>query len=103
MMKEAYIDLVLVKQIASDVLYLFQAPAWSHLKKGDRIYVDTRYGEAEGKVINSQTVSKDSSEFVFAVDCCKAKLPLRKVIAKFETTTLVYNDDEESEEKANAE
>ena len=102
-MQEAYIDLVLVKHIASDVLYLFQAPAWSYLKKGDRVYVDTRYGEQEGKVINSKTVLKDSSEFEFAVDCCKAQLPLRRVIAKLETTTLVYKDDEESEEEANAE
>lgn len=58
----AYVDLVLVKQ-ENDREYLFAAPAFSHLKSGTRVLLDTTFGEKEGTVTKRATVEVGSDEY----------------------------------------
>ncbi len=100
-MGTSYVDLVLVSHTNDKERYLFQAPGFSYLKKGDRVYVNTKYGEREGKVVKAIPIIKYSDEYYFILSCCNATLPLCKVTAKLNTVPFVYA--EESEEEANAE
>lgn len=96
-----YIDLVLVKHHETDYeTYMFQAPRWSDLKKGDEVIVETCIGEQKAKVIDSYTISTDynEEEFNFILTASKAKLPLKKVLKKVEYHEYSYPEPEEVEE-----
>ena len=97
-----YIDLVLVKHKPTDhETYLFQAPRWSGLKKGDEVVVETSRGEKHGVVIDCHTTSPeyDTNEFGFIITASKATLPLKKVLQKVEYKTFVYPEEEPEEAK----
>lgn len=89
-----YIDLVSCKHSKNGNVFLFQAPAWSHLKKGDDVIVDTIRGEHPAFVVDAITVDIDSDTFNFIVDSMEATLPLKRVLKKFDYKTFEYEEDE---------
>lgn len=94
-----YIDLVICKHANSDHPYIFKAPAWSYLKKGDDVIVETKRGEQPAKVERVYTVdTTDSDEFEFILMASGVTTPLRKVLKKIEYKEFEYDDEEDSEE-----
>ena len=88
-----HIDLVLCKHLNSEGKYLFQAPAYSGLQKGDMIIVETKHGN-ELAVVEQKTLVEAGSELHdFLIEVTKATLPLRKVLGKFTYSEFKYKDE----------
>lgn len=95
-----YIDLVLVRHNEKGKLFLFQAPAFSHIEAGTEVIVDTVLGKATGVVIfGSITVEDGSDEMNFVATAAGAKSPLRKVLSVVHRIerTMEYDEDEKNE------
>ena len=91
-----YIDLVACKHANNDKVFLFQAPCFSHLVEGDKVIVETRYGNAEAEVIRSYVVGTDDDELIdMFIALSGAKKPIRKVLKK-----IIYKEYEYKEEES---
>jgi len=90
-----FVDLVLCKHIddLDGHIYLFYAPAFSGLKKGDSVIVDTKYGQKLAEVKDIETVDTKLPVYDFIVTAAGATKPLRKIIYR------VINDELEYEEE----
>ncbi len=89
-----YIDLVLCQQPRG--AYLFYAPAFTNLKEGQSVIVDTKLGEMPAKVITTYTVNKDSEAYKFILKMLEANgatLPFKRVLAKVDHSELKYEED----------
>lgn len=88
-----YVDLVIVKQNGG--VYVFTAPAWSHLEEGDRVVVDTKYGRQEGIVFGSITTSEDLNEpeAQLIMRLLQATTPIKHVLARVVEKEFQYDDD----------
>lgn len=96
-MSENYMDLVLCQHFDSNKLYLFRAPAFSRLKSGDAIIVETKNSDAVALVKESITISIDNTKtFKFVLEATGAKLPLKRVIGKIECKPFEYEKNEKS-------
>ena len=90
-----YIDLVVCHHDSSDHPYIFRAPAWSYLKKGDRVIVETKHGEKEATVERSYTTDKVGEDLDFILIASGATVPLKKVLKKVTYQTYEYEDEED--------
>ena len=91
-----YIDLVLVRQPMVKNPLLRYAPAFSHLKKGDEVMIETDHGnEQNAQVISSYTISPHDDEYRFILDAVQEREPLLKVTAHI----ILYKFDFKEEEK----
>lgn len=90
-----FVDLVVCTHDDDETskLYLFQAPAWSRLKYGDRVIVDTRHGKSRATVQTAITMEQGSEPFKGMVLIAGATLPLRKVLGKYEFFDFAYDTD----------
>lgn len=88
-----YIDFVICKHMDNDRTFLFQAPAYSGLNKGDVVLVDTKHGKCFAEVLQKTLVEKGSDLHDFFIEATHATLPLRKVLGKFTYSEFKYNDD----------
>lgn len=96
MSKEKFIGLVFVRHNEySNKIYLFQAPAWSNLKKGDLVMCKTSNGLKQGIVVAADDFTVDSEDFNKWVDIANARLPLKNIAGVFKP--FVY--EEEKKEK----
>jgi len=86
-----YIDLVLCKHDGNNNNFLFYAPAWSNLKEGDRVIVNTQYGESDAVVVATNCVEYKDDDYNFIIKATGATKPLRKVLKKVEYRELNYN------------
>lgn len=89
-----YIDYVLCAHPGCVNKYIFQAPAWSGLKAGDEVIVETRRGKQPATVIDVYTGPFGDSEplTTFFARAMGVTLPLKKVLKKIEYTELQYDD-----------
>lgn len=80
-----WVDLVIVRFYENQTrTYLFQAPAWSELKKGDIVLCNIAKGTKIAIVVASDTVMRDQKETVeMWADICCAKFPLKTIKGKF--------------------
>lgn len=92
-----YIDLVLCRHSENGRAFLFAAPAWTRLRVGDLVVVETRLGRAQAVVVASLTVEQGSEEFKFAVACAGANVPLKKVISKVTYINYYYAEEDDDE------
>ena len=81
------IDLVIVKPMNTEESpfncgMVFQAPAWSRLKKGDTVLVEGDEEMLECKVESCITISRKAEEMEFIFKATGSKNPLRKVLYK---------------------
>lgn len=94
-----YIGLALCRFDNEQRPTLFETPAWTSLKEGDRVVVEDMWKES-GK--NYATVEKtmttkktgDAGDLSFILSACGATLPLPKVLAKVTTHSFVYDEEE---------
>lgn len=95
-----YIDLVVCKHDNNPKAFIFRAPAWSNLQKGDLVIVETKSGEKEAIVERSYTTNKSSEELDFILVSSGASVPLKKVLKKVTYKNLVYEDEDRENEKS---
>ena len=93
-----YFDFVLCKHENSDRTYLFHAPAWSYLSKGDLVVVDTKKGEQMAMVISSITLGDDETDKIdFIMNATGADADVKKVLRKVVYREFEYKEDEANE------
>lgn len=93
-----YIDLVACKHMNNDRVFLFRAPQFTHLDKGDKVIVETKHGNAEATVEASYTVDPDDNDLMeLILSLSGAELPLRKVLKKIKYIDFEYKEDEDNE------
>lgn len=91
-----YIDLVLCKHPESKKTFLFRAPAFSRLKSGDVVFVETRKGIRLTEVVAVQTADVDDGESMeFIREATNASFPLMRVISKLEEKKFDYKEEDE--------
>ena len=96
---EKMVDLVLcTHDMHSGQKFLFKAPAFSCLEKGDRVLVDTKHGESDAYVVSVCTVRIDSDQCDMILACAGATEPIRKVIGKTVLTKFDYKEGENEHE-----
>lgn len=88
-----YIELVVCKHPNCKKNFLFYAPAWTGLKKGDEVIVDTKKGE-QPAIVQSKTIVEEGSEvYSFILESTGATLPLRKVLKVVFYRELEYKEE----------
>ena len=93
-----FIDLVGCKHSNNDKVYLFYAPKFTHLDKGDKVIVETKKGNAEATVEASYTIDPDYNDLMeLILSLSGAELPLKKVLKKIKYIDFEYKEDEEHE------
>lgn len=92
------IDLVLCEHdLNKGQKFLFQAPMFSCLKNGDKVMVDTKYGERVATVVASCSVGEGTEQYEMIVQACGASEPLKKVISKITYRKFEYEGESENE------
>lgn len=93
------IDLVLCSHtLQGGQKFLFQAPAFSCLEKGDRVLVDTNGGDRDAYVMCACTVRENTDQYDMILKCAGATEPIRKVIGKTVLTKFDYKEGESENE-----
>ena len=87
-------DLVLVKHPKSEQLYLFKAPAYSTLKKGDNVIVDTIRGKQEAIVQDVLVDVKEESGVYQFIKMVNQGRTIKKVLSFVYTEQRPLNYDE---------
>ena len=91
------IKVVAVKHFGNDQAFLFEAPYNQILKPGDTVIVDTKFGEAEGKVVVCDSFLEDSAAFKFIIAASGATLPLRRVLKRRVEYVMDYPEETNAE------
>ena len=89
-----FVQFVVCKHDCEIKKYLFYAPAFSDIKKGDEILVDTQFGEKKATVLAVCTSSSDDVERVLRVLAGAEGKPIKRVIGKYNFSKFDYNEDE---------
>lgn len=92
-----YLDICLCKHKASPKYFLFRAPAFSYLQKGELVIVETRNGEQEAEIVNSITLDSESKELAFIMKWLKCSCKsheLKRVLKRVAYRDLIYKDEE---------
>lgn len=89
-----YLDLVICTHTPLVRKYLFRAPAFSGLKLGDSVIVETKRGDSCAEVKSVCTVPEGSAHFESLAIALDATLPLKRVLAKVVLQALDYADAE---------
>lgn len=94
-MQNEWTGLVIVRlpNINSEKVYLFEAPAFTGLKKGDKVLCRHRKnGFTVGVVVHTDSVEKGSAAVDMWVDVTNSTLPLKRIEGIFEKCS--YKDEE---------
>ena len=90
-----FFDFVLCKHENSDKAYLFRAPAFTHLTKGDLVVVETKKGEQMAMVVSSITLSNDDADEIdFIMNATGADSDVKKVLRKVVYKDFKYKEDD---------
>ena len=93
-----YVDYVVCQHHHDDRLFLFYAPAWSRLKAGDEVIVDTVRGQFPAVVVEVSTIQKDDEPLKNMIKrLAGATEPLRRVISKVRFDELTYETEDEDD------
>ena len=89
-----YVQFVVCQHIDDSKKYLFYAPAFSDIKKGDEVLVDTQFGEKKATVLAVCTSSSDDVERALRVLAGAEGKPIKRVIGKYQFVKFDYSGDE---------
>ena len=89
-----FVQFVICKHDCEIKKYLFYAPAFSDIKKGDEVLVDTQFGEKKATVLAVCTSSSDDVERALRVLAGAEGKPIKRVIGKYNFSKFDYNEDE---------
>lgn len=90
-----YTDYVMCRKDGGVQIYLFRAPAFSHLEKGDEVYVESEDGEKKMVVMTSITLNNAEEKVIeFIKKSTLTDEPVKKVLKKVEYKVFEYGEDE---------
>ena len=89
-----YVQFVVCQHTGDSKKYLFYAPPFKGIMKGDEVLVDTKYGERKATVLAVCTTSSDDVDRILRVLAGAEDKPLKRVIGKYQFTKLEYSEDE---------
>lgn len=92
-----YVQFVVCQQSGNSKKHLFYAPAFSNLKKGDEVLVDTQFGKQRATVLAVCNTSSDDVERVLRVLAGGEDKPVKRVIGKYKFDEFYYSEDENNE------
>jgi hypothetical protein len=92
-MGDKYIDLVICDLDDEPMPMVFRAPAWSHLKKGDYVSVETDHGQQAAIVDRCITINKSTEELDFILVASGINTPLKRVLSQIKYIDFDYEDD----------
>lgn len=92
-----YVQFVVCQHNGDNKKYLFYAPAFSDIKIGDDVLVDTQFGEKKATVLAVCTSSYDGVERALRVLAGVEDKPLKRVIGKYQFAKFNYGEDENNE------
>lgn len=95
---ETYVDFVIIRHEGCDKKYLFYAPAFSRLEKGDLVKVETKNGVQLATVVSSMTVKKDDQRSIdFVMESMSAPKEVKRVLSRGIFSKFEY--EEENDER----
>lgn len=83
-----FIDLVVLK----NHLHVFQAPAFSQLKEGDKVIIESIKEDETAIVERVYTARKSGDELDFILIASGTSLPLRKILKKIDYKDFDFKD-----------
>ena len=89
-----FVQFVVCKHDCEIKKYLFYAPAFSDIKKGDEVLVDTQFGEKKATVLAVCTSSSDDVERALRVLAGAEGKQIKRVIGKYNFSKYDYSEDE---------
>lgn len=92
-----FVQFVVCQHTDDSRKYLFYAPTFTDIKKGDEVLVDTKYGERKATVLAVCTTSSDDVDRILRVLAGAEDKPLKRVIGKYKFTKFDYREDETNE------
>ena len=94
-MRKDYVDFVLCNHEGSEKNYLFYAPAFSGIQKGNQVVVDTKNGTKVVNVVSVATVPRDNLQFIdFIMNATGADNDVKKVISVIQYREMDYSEEE---------
>mgnify|MGYP000757561682 FL=1 len=94
-MQNEWTGLVIVRHPNSEKVYLYEAPAFTGLNKGDKVLCRVKKDRlAVGVVVHTDNVEKGSASVDMWADVTNATLPLERIEGIFEKCR--YKDEEEA-------
>ena len=92
-----FVQFVICKHDCEIKKYLFYAPAFSDIKKGDEVLVDTQFGEKKATVLATCISSSDDVERVLRALAGAEDKPVKRVIGKYLFAKINYSGDVSNE------
>ena len=92
-----YVQFVVCQHTGEGRKYLFYAPAFSNIKKGDEVLVDTQFGEQRVTVVAVCSTSNDEVEKTLRVLTGAEDKPIKRVIGKYYFKEFDYDEGETNE------
>lgn len=89
-----FVQFVVCQHTGDSKRYLFYAPAFSRIEKGDEVLVDTQFGEKMVTVLAVCNSTSNDVEQVLRVLTGAGCKPFKRVIGKYEFTKFDYGEDE---------
>lgn len=93
----SYVQFVVCQHTDSKKKFLFYAPAFTDIRIGEEVMVDTQFGEKKATVLAVCTTSSDDVEISMRVLAGAEDKPLKRVIGKYDFTKFNYREDETNE------
>ena len=92
-----FVQFVVCQHNGDNKKYLFYAPAFSDIKIGDDVLVDTQFGEKKATVLAVCTSSSDDVERALRVLAGAEDKPLKRVLGKYQFAKFNYSEDDSNE------
>lgn len=89
-----YVQFVVCQHTGDNKKYLFYAPAFTDIKIGDEVLVDTQFGEKKATVLAVCTSSYDGVERTLRVLAGAEDKQIKRVIGKYQFAKFAYSEDE---------
>ena len=77
--------------------YLFYSPTYSDIKIGDKVLVDTQFGEKKATVLATCMLCGEDGKRALRVLAGAEDEPIKRVIGKYEFVKFDYSEDENNE------
>lgn len=88
-----FVQFVVCQHTGDSKKYLFYAPAFLDIKKGDEVLVDTQFGKKKATVLAACISSSDDVERVLRVLAGAEDKPVKRVIGKYLFVKIDYSWD----------
>lgn len=89
-----YVQFVVCQHTGDIKKYLFYAPAFTDIKIGDEVLVDTQFGEKKATVLAVCTSSSDDVERALRILAGAEDKTVKRVIGKYQFAKFDYREDD---------